>query len=131
MTSTTTSASTSVSRDETGRLFGQTTASSYSSRSSAGASSAARVMTSGFHGCDQSPSQRESVHVHLTSTYAVRMTHFTLEHSLGLISSAAAAWLMVRAGAAKHQLLIRPRARCAACGRRLTTGACPCTRHAP
>jgi hypothetical protein len=59
------------------------------------------------------------------------MTHFTFEQSLGLISSAAAAWLMVRAGAAKHQLVIRTRGHCAACGRRLTKGACPCTRQAP
>jgi hypothetical protein len=36
------------------------------SRSSAEAGSAARVMTSGFHGCDESPLQRESVLVHLT-----------------------------------------------------------------
>ena len=38
--------------------------------------------------------------------------NFTLEQSLGLISSAAAAWLMVRAGVAKHQFVIRGRGRC-------------------
>jgi hypothetical protein len=35
------------------------------------------------------------------------MNDFTLEQSLGLISSAAAAWLMVRASVAKHQLVTR------------------------
>ena len=59
------------------------------------------------------------------------MTRFTLEQSLGLISAVVVSWLMVRTGVAKHQLVIRARGRCAACGRRLRNGACPCTRHAP
>jgi hypothetical protein len=44
------------------------------------------------------------------------------------ISTAAAVWLMVRAGAAKGVLRIRVESRCAACGRRRVHGDCPCTR---
>jgi hypothetical protein len=52
--------------------------------------------------------------------------HFTLAQSLAAASTAAAAWLMVRVGAAKGALKIRTPERCAACGRHRTRRACRC-----
>jgi hypothetical protein len=53
--------------------------------------------------------------------------HFTLAQSIVGISTAAAAWLMVRAGTDKGMLTIRMPERCASCGRRRAGGRCPCT----
>jgi hypothetical protein len=53
--------------------------------------------------------------------------HLTLAHVLPSASAAVAAWLMVRAGAAKGMLVVRAPSRCAACGRRRTGGRCGCT----
>jgi hypothetical protein len=54
--------------------------------------------------------------------------HLTLAHSFVAISTAGAAWLMVKAGAAKKTLSVKAPGRCAACGRRLSRGRCLCTR---
>jgi hypothetical protein len=53
--------------------------------------------------------------------------HLTLAQSFAAISTAAAAWLMVRAGAAKGALSVKTAQRCAACRRRLDRGRCLCT----
>ncbi len=53
--------------------------------------------------------------------------HLTLAQLLPSASAAVAAWLMVRAGAAKGMLVVRAPSRCAACGRRRTRGRCGCT----
>ncbi len=53
--------------------------------------------------------------------------HLTLAQLLPSASAAVAAWLMVRAGAAKGMLVVRAPSRCAACGRRRTRGRCDCT----
>jgi len=55
--------------------------------------------------------------------------HLTLAQSLSATSTAAAAWLMVRAGVSKHALSIHKPARCPSCGRsqsRRRSG-CRCT----
>jgi hypothetical protein len=52
----------------------------------------------------------------------------TFAQSLVAVSTAAAAWLMVRAGTAKGALKIRTPDRCASCGRLRTGRSCPCTR---
>ena len=54
--------------------------------------------------------------------------HFTLAQSLTCTSTAAAAWLMVRAGVAKHILSIRKPERCPSCGRSRTGNGCRCTK---
>jgi hypothetical protein len=51
----------------------------------------------------------------------------TLGQSTVFVSAAAAALMMVRAGAGKKLLVIKERARCASCGRRRTKRACPCS----
>jgi len=51
----------------------------------------------------------------------------TLTQSLGPICTGGAAWLMVRAGAAKQLLQQRAERHCAACGRRLGRGPCACS----
>jgi hypothetical protein len=56
-----------------------------------------------------------------------KMTQLTLNQSLVLISSAGAAWMMVRAGTALRALTIRDRPRCASCGRKLTGKTCSCS----
>jgi hypothetical protein len=53
--------------------------------------------------------------------------HLTLAQLLPSASAAVAAWLMVRAGAAKGMLVVRAPSRCAACGKRRTGGRCGCT----
>jgi hypothetical protein len=53
--------------------------------------------------------------------------HLTLAQSFAGISTAAAGWLMVRAGAAKGALQVKAAERCAACGRRRRGGLCGCT----
>jgi len=55
------------------------------------------------------------------------MTQLTLNQSLVLISSAGAAWMMVRAGTALRALTIRERPKCASCGRKLTGKTCSCS----
>jgi hypothetical protein len=52
----------------------------------------------------------------------------TLAHMAASFSTVLAGWLMVRAGAGKKMLKIRSREQCAACGRRLERGRCPCIR---
>jgi hypothetical protein len=52
--------------------------------------------------------------------------HLTLAQLLPSASAAVAAWLMVRAGAAKRTLVVRAPSRCAACGRRRIGGRCDC-----
>ena len=54
--------------------------------------------------------------------------HLTFAQSFAAISTAGAAWLMVKAGAAKHTLSVKTARRCAACGRRPSRGRCLCTR---
>jgi transposase len=56
------------------------------------------------------------------------MMHFTLAQSLAGTSTAAAAWLMVRAGVSKHALSIRKPARCPSCGRSRKGNSCHCTK---
>ena len=53
--------------------------------------------------------------------------HLTRAQLLPLALAAVAAWLMVRAVAAKGMLVVRAPSRCAACGRRRTGGRCGCT----
>jgi hypothetical protein len=53
--------------------------------------------------------------------------HLTLSQLLPSASAAVAAWLMIRAGAAKRMLVMRAPSRCAACGRRRTGGRCGCS----
>ena len=53
--------------------------------------------------------------------------HFSLAQSFAAISTAAAAWLMLRAGTAKGALKIRTPDRCASCGRLRPVRPCPCT----
>ena len=52
--------------------------------------------------------------------------HFTIAQSFAAVSTGGAAWLMVRAGAAKGMLKIKAPERCAACGRRRAGRACRC-----
>jgi hypothetical protein len=52
--------------------------------------------------------------------------HLTLAQSFAGISTAAAGWLMVRAGTAKGALQVKVADRCAACGRRRRRGLCAC-----
>jgi hypothetical protein len=52
--------------------------------------------------------------------------HLTIAQSFSAISTVAAAWLMVRAGAAKGALSIKAPRRCAACGKRPARGRCLC-----
>jgi hypothetical protein len=54
------------------------------------------------------------------------MIQLTLGQSLVVISSVAAAWLMIRAGAANRRLEVRVRPRCAFCGRTRTAKICAC-----
>jgi hypothetical protein len=56
------------------------------------------------------------------------MTQLTLGQAVLVVSSAGAAWLMVRAGSAKKLLTMRSPTRCASCGRRLTGKTCSCAR---
>jgi transposase-like protein len=58
------------------------------------------------------------------------MIQLTLGQSLLVISSAGAAWLMIRAGVSENRLVIRVRPRCASCGRRLTAKTCSCASSA-
>jgi hypothetical protein len=54
--------------------------------------------------------------------------HYTLAQSFTAISTLAAGWLMVRAGAAKKRLVVRKSPRvCPSCGRRRVDGRCRCT----
>jgi hypothetical protein len=50
----------------------------------------------------------------------------TLANVTAYVTSIFVGWLMVQAGAAKKALTIKRRKRCAACGRRLERGRCPC-----
>ena len=52
--------------------------------------------------------------------------HLTLAQSFAAISTAAAGWLMVRAGTAKGALTVKVADRCAACGRKRRGGLCAC-----
>jgi hypothetical protein len=52
--------------------------------------------------------------------------HLTAAQSLTWISTAGAAWLMVRAGTAKRLLSVKTARRCASCGRR-RNGHKPCS----
>jgi hypothetical protein len=52
--------------------------------------------------------------------------HMTIGQAVAATSTAAAAWLMVRAGAAKGMVTLRTPARCAACGKRRNGNACRC-----
>jgi hypothetical protein len=54
------------------------------------------------------------------------MLQLTFGQSLVMVSTAGAAWLMVRAGVAKKMVELRAPSRCAACGRRLTGKTCSC-----
>jgi hypothetical protein len=56
--------------------------------------------------------------------------HLTLAQSFAAISTAAAGWLMVHAGAAKGALRIKTADRCASCGRLRSRGRCSCTNGA-
>ena len=51
----------------------------------------------------------------------------TLTQISSAVSAAAAAWLMLRAGAAKGALTIRTSKACPACGRRRERGRCRCS----
>jgi hypothetical protein len=53
--------------------------------------------------------------------------HLTAAQAVAWVATAAAAWLMVRAGAAKGAVRVKVKSRCAACGRRRNRGLCPCT----
>jgi hypothetical protein len=55
------------------------------------------------------------------------MMHMTLTQTFGAISTGAAAWLMVRAGASQGLVKIRAPEKCASCGRRRLARRCPCT----
>ena len=57
------------------------------------------------------------------------MIHLTLGQSFATLSAGLAAWLMVRAGTGKQQLVARTRPRCASCGRKRTNRPCACTAH--
>jgi hypothetical protein len=54
--------------------------------------------------------------------------HLTLAHALVWISTAGAAWLMVRSGTAKGLLRLPARERCVSCGRVVDRHGCPCRR---
>jgi hypothetical protein len=58
----------------------------------------------------------------------IAMTQLTLGQAVLVISSAGAAWLMVRAGSAKNLISLRSPVRCASCGRRFTGKTCSCSR---
>jgi len=53
--------------------------------------------------------------------------HPTIGQALAATSTAAAAWLMMRAGAAKGIVTLRTPSRCATCGKRRSSRACRCT----
>jgi hypothetical protein len=52
--------------------------------------------------------------------------HLTIGEAMAAISTAAAAWLMVRAGAAKGMVTLRAASRCASCGKRRDSRDCRC-----
>jgi hypothetical protein len=52
--------------------------------------------------------------------------HLTIGEAMVAISTAAAAWLMVRAGAAKGMVTLRAASRCASCGKRRDSRDCRC-----
>ena len=52
----------------------------------------------------------------------------TLTNPSALITTLAVGWLMVRFATAKKMLKVRRPERCAACGRQLGRGPCPCMR---
>ncbi len=56
--------------------------------------------------------------------------HLTIGRAIAATSTAAAAWLMMRAGAAKGMVTLRTPSRCAACGKRRNNRACRCTDQA-
>ena len=53
----------------------------------------------------------------------------TLSHVLNAACAGGAAWLMLRAGITKKALRAKIDRRCAACGRQMSAGPCPCTRN--
>jgi len=57
-----------------------------------------------------------------------RRMHLTISQLLVVASSGGAAWLMLRAGAAKRLLSVKAPNRCASCGRRRGRGLCECAR---
>lgn len=54
--------------------------------------------------------------------------HMTLTQLFPIVAGPAVAWLMVRLSESKGVRIQRAPVRCAACGRRLTTRTCDCTR---
>jgi hypothetical protein len=52
--------------------------------------------------------------------------HLTIGEAMAAISTAAAAWLMVRAGAGKGMVTLRAASRCASCGKRRGSRDCRC-----
>lgn len=54
--------------------------------------------------------------------------HLTLAQSIAFTATAAAAWLMVRAGVAKGALKVKTSRHCPACGRKRDRNGCRCTR---
>ena len=53
--------------------------------------------------------------------------HFTLAQAVAWVATLGGAWTIVRAGAAKGVLKMKAPSRCAACGRQMAWGRCPCT----
>jgi hypothetical protein len=53
--------------------------------------------------------------------------HLSIGQAMAATSTAAAAWLMVRAGVAKGMVALRTPSRCAACGKRRNSRGCRCT----
>jgi hypothetical protein len=51
----------------------------------------------------------------------------TFAQSIVWITTLAGGWAIVRAGALKGAFKVKEPARCAACGRRMVRGHCPCT----
>jgi hypothetical protein len=52
--------------------------------------------------------------------------NLTLQQAFAMLSTGGAGWLMLRAGTAKRKLVHKV-SHCAACGRRMKAGRCPCT----